>query len=221
MIETIVGLLGSKQDIILPVMIAGGSGLLIRYALATVGQRWVCTYHHTLTFILLPIITLVITKVISGNLTLSIGMVGALSIVRFRNPVKNPFELVILFSLLTIGIAAGVNMQWALLLLGLILVSVFGAHILEKIYALKNTPLFSLSFDEGMPANLIETRSKKAIEGLLGADSLQNVQLDKENDIYNYRLAFRTREETDLMIKHLQDNPEIDSVNVRYSGNLA
>ena len=93
MIDTIIEQLQSRQDIILPVVIAGMSGLFIRYALAAVGQRWACTYHHTLTFTLLPIITLVITKVISGNLTLSIGMVGALSIVRFRNPVKNPFEL--------------------------------------------------------------------------------------------------------------------------------
>ncbi len=220
MFDTLFELLKAKQDIILPIVIAGSSGFLIRYALSAVGQRWVATYHHTLTFVLLPLITLVITKVISGNLTLSIGMVGALSIVRFRNPVKNPFELVILFSLLTIGIAAGVNAQWALLLLGLVLATVFGAHFLEKIYARQNTPLFSLSFDEGMPANLIETRSKKVIDALLQAESLQNVQLDKQNDIYSYRLAFRTRQETDQMIKRLQLDPEIDSVNVRYSGNL-
>jgi len=202
-------------------MVAGLSGLLIRYALSAVGQRWVRTYHHTLTFTLLPIITLVITKVISGNLTLSIGMVGALSIVRFRNPVKNPFELVILFSLLTIGIAAGVTMKWAILLLVLVLGAIVGAHVMERVYALRKTPLFSLSFDEGMPANLIETKSTEAIESLMGADALQHVQVDKENATYNYRLAFRTREETDQMLKFLQGNPGIETVNVRYSCDVA
>jgi hypothetical protein len=221
MLNMIIDQVMSRQDIVFPIVVAGLSGLMIRYTLAAVGQRWVQTYHHTLSFILLPIITLVITKVISGNLTLSIGMVGALSIVRFRNPVKNPFELVILLSLLTIGIAAGVALEWALLLLFLVLGAVVGAHILEKIYALRNSPLFALSFDEGMPANLIETRSKLAIESLIQMDALQNLQMDKQSDTYNYRLAFRTREETDQMLRLLQANPDIEQVNVRYSGSPA
>lgn len=206
------------QHIIVPLLAAGASGLLIRFALAAVGQRWVRTYHHTLTFALLPIVTLVITKVISGNLTLSIGMVGALSIVRFRNPVKNPFELVMLFSLLTIGIAAGVDLRWAGVLLATVLVTIVGAHWLEKFYAQRSTPLFSLSFDEGMPANLIETKCKQSIDALVGNDAVQNVQLDKENESYSYRLAYRTREETDQMLHFLQEHPDVEHLNVRYSG---
>jgi len=210
-----------QRDIIMSVLVAGLSGLLIRYALSSVGQRWVRTYHHTLTFILLPIIALVITKVISGNLTLSIGMVGALSIVRFRNPVKNPFELVIMFSLLTIGIASGVSLKWAVLLLALVLLALVGARTLEKFYMLRNRPLFSLSFEEGMPAHLIETMSKQPVELLLRADALQNVQLDKSQDVYNYRLAYRTRKETDEMLQYLQGNPSIENVSVRYAGGEA
>ena len=56
------------------------------------------------------------TKVISNNIALSLGMVGALSIVRFRNPVKNSLELVIYFALIAIGIASGVNSFYAILL---------------------------------------------------------------------------------------------------------
>ena len=37
----------------------------------------------------------IITLSISDNLALSLGMIGALSIVRFRNPVKNPLEIII------------------------------------------------------------------------------------------------------------------------------
>ena len=50
-----------------------------------------------------------ITSVISNNIALSLGMVGALSIVRFRTPVKNPSELVIYFILITLGIVVNVN----------------------------------------------------------------------------------------------------------------
>ena len=61
------------------------SGLSIRISLSLAKQKWASTYHHTMSYILLPLITLVITKVISGNIALSLGMIGALSIVRFRD----------------------------------------------------------------------------------------------------------------------------------------
>jgi len=57
-------------------------------------------------------ITMVITLIImtiSGNLVLSLGMVGALSIVRFRTPIKDPVDLVFIFWAITVGIANGVG----------------------------------------------------------------------------------------------------------------
>jgi len=57
-------------------------------------------------------ITMVITLIImtiSGNLILSLGMVGALSIVRFRTPIKDPVDLVFIFWAITVGIANGVG----------------------------------------------------------------------------------------------------------------
>ena len=62
--------------------------------------------------VLLPIITYIITQVISGNIALSLGMVGALSIVRFRNPVGSPLELTVYFCAITMGISAGVSLKW-------------------------------------------------------------------------------------------------------------
>ena len=64
------------------------SGLIIKYSLMFSNQKWVENFHSTITFMTLPVITFVITKVIYDNIALSLGMIGALSIVRFRNPVK-------------------------------------------------------------------------------------------------------------------------------------
>ena len=72
-------------EILATLILAMLSGLSIRIMLSLVKQRWVSTYHHTMSYILLPVITFVITKVITGNIALSLGMVGALSIIRFRN----------------------------------------------------------------------------------------------------------------------------------------
>ena len=55
-----------------------------------------------------------ITEVISSNIALSLGMVGALSIVRFRTPVKSPLELVNYFMLITIGIVLNANPNYAI-----------------------------------------------------------------------------------------------------------
>ena len=87
------------------------SSFLTRYLLITINQKWIQTSSHTYTLFLLPIITFFITKAISGNLALSIGMVGALSIVRFRHPVRSPLELSIYFYSIAAGIAASVNVS--------------------------------------------------------------------------------------------------------------
>jgi len=54
-------------------------------------------------------VTSLIIMTISGNLILSLGMVGALSIVRFRTPIKDSMDLVFLFWAISVGIANGVN----------------------------------------------------------------------------------------------------------------
>ena len=47
--------------------------LFIRIVLQLVGQIWITTTAHTPTLVMLPIITYIITKVISGNIALSLG----------------------------------------------------------------------------------------------------------------------------------------------------
>ena len=61
------------------------------------------------TFIPLAIITTLVITVIKFSLALSLGLVGALSIVRFRAAIKEPEELVYLFFIIAIGLANGAN----------------------------------------------------------------------------------------------------------------
>ena len=72
---------------------------------------------QTVSFLILPLITYVITNTIANNIALSLGMIGALSIVRFRHPVKSPLELIMYFALITVGIAASVRTKWAVQLI--------------------------------------------------------------------------------------------------------
>ena len=99
MIEIITSkiLFGLTLKFILQVCLACFLGSFISYSLIISGQSWAKNFTNITTYALLPLISLVITQTISGNIALSLGMVGALSIVRFRHPVKTPLELTIYF----------------------------------------------------------------------------------------------------------------------------
>lgn len=56
------------------------------------------------------VLTCMVTLAISTNIVISLGMVGALSIVRYRTAVKDPMDLLYLFWAITSGIAAGAGM---------------------------------------------------------------------------------------------------------------
>ena len=66
-------------------------------------------HHFTDIFIPLAIVTTLVITVIKFSLALSLGLVGALSIVRFRAAIKEPEELVYLFFIIGIGLANGAN----------------------------------------------------------------------------------------------------------------
>jgi len=65
--------------------------------------------------------TLIIT-VVKSSLALSLGLVGALSIVRFRSAIKDPEELVFLFIAISIGLGLGAN-QWRITLISFVILS--------------------------------------------------------------------------------------------------
>ena len=65
--------------------------------------------HFSETFVPLAIITTLVITVVKFSLALSLGLVGALSIVRFRAAIKEPEELVYLFFIIGVGLAAGAN----------------------------------------------------------------------------------------------------------------
>ena len=122
----------SYFEYLLLILLASGLGLSIRYVLGYGKQSWVMTMHHTLSYCLLPSITMIITFLISGNLALSLGMIGALSIVRFRNPVKSPLELVLFFALITIGIGTAVNFKLSILLTLMINIFIFSFFKIDE-----------------------------------------------------------------------------------------
>ncbi len=62
-----------------------------------------------ITMVIVSVVTSLIVMAISGNLALSLGMIGALSIIRFRTPIKDPKDTAFLFWSVTEGIVCGIS----------------------------------------------------------------------------------------------------------------
>ena len=193
------------------------SGLILRFSLSITGQNWVKTYQQTIAFLILPVVTYVITKTITGNIALSLGMIGALSIVRFRNPVKSALELVMYFVLITIGIAASVNMDFAYILVTTCLLVIGGTrlsqYILKKFFS---RPFYNVSFNEGMSLNTIEIYSSKSMEDIEKNQNIKNMVVLKDSNEYIYRLSFENSKELNSFKDSIKERNEITKIDVSY-----
>ena len=164
------------------------SSTYLRFLLVLLKQDWIKTVAHTATLSLLPILTYIITNVISGNIALSLGMVGALSIVRFRNPVRSPLELSVYFGAITMGITAAVSLKWLVLLLLSVTAAGVFLYLVNKVsYFLTREEFFITSFSEGNPLSTLVISSSEKIESLSGSNYLVAQSIDK--DIITYTFA--------------------------------
>jgi len=162
-------------------------GFYFRFIMQAFGQTWIMTKAHTATIIILPIITYVITSVISGNIALSLGMVGALSIVRFRNPVRSPLELSTYFGAITMGIAASVSIKWLLFLILSITAALIALIIVDFLYnKILNRPLFITSFSEGNTLSILTIKASNSISICEQSDMLQSKVLSKDSITYSF-----------------------------------
>ena len=96
---------------------------------------------------LISVITAAIVLAMQSNLVISLGMVGALSIVRFRTAIKEPMDLMFLFWSISIGIICGANLFTIAILASLVIT--IGLLVLEL------TPI-------GMAASLLVVSAKDA-----------------------------------------------------------
>ena len=146
------------MDELTPIGILIFGGLLLRFALTLSGQAWAKSHAQTVAFMILPVITYVITKTITGNIALSLGMIGALSIVRFRHPVKSALELIMYFDLITIGIATSVRTKWAIQLVICSVIIIFLVKFLQIFLNKYGKSFYNISFNSmhglGTPEDL-------------------------------------------------------------------
>ena len=194
------------------------SGFFIYVTLIIIRQNWVNTVHYLMTFLLLPPITFIITNVISNNLALSLGMIGALSIVRFRNPVKNPFELVIFFGLITLGITFGVSSKFGLLLFVIIESVLIFSKIIEflaKKFNFSNLFKYSFSVNDGVLKNFVQVESISKIDYLDNNPDLIYFSTNNK-DNFTYKISVKDRAQIKEIREKISSEKNLVNIDVRY-----
>ena len=143
-----------------------------------------------MTLVMLTLITTPVVMCIKSDLSLSMGMVGALSIVRFRTAVKDPMDTAYMFWALTMGILLGAELYVIALVVVLgISVVLFLTTFLK--FASPNTYLLVLHYDENAEYDINQQlrrtvkqrrlRSKTVTRS--GAEMTVEVRLDNTQDL--------------------------------------
>lgn len=92
-------------------------------------------------FLLIAFTTMLIISIVKSSLALSLGLVGALSIVRFRAAIKEPEELVYLFFAISIGLGLGANQTLIVVIAFLVgMLIIWGRHLIRR----KKNPYLNL-----------------------------------------------------------------------------
>lgn len=115
----------SWEDILLNIVLAAVLGFFIFLSYAISHRGTIYSRKFNASLVILAVLTGTVMTVIGNNIALSLGMVGALSIVRFRSAIKDPLDIGFLFWGIAAGITAGA---------GLYFVALMGTAIIAVIY---------------------------------------------------------------------------------------
>ncbi|MBQ0037816.1 MAG: DUF4956 domain-containing protein [Clostridiales bacterium] len=100
----------SPLDMVLTILLAFGIGLFIFFVYKKTYQGVMYSSSFGMTLIALTMITSQVILAVTSNVVLSLGMVGALSIVRFRTAIKEPLDIAFLFWSIAAGIILAAGM---------------------------------------------------------------------------------------------------------------
>ncbi|MBQ6256288.1 MAG: DUF4956 domain-containing protein [Clostridia bacterium] len=177
-------------NVAIALLVALAAGAIIAVVYKKTYRGVLYSPSFTLTLILLCLVTTPVVMAIGSNVALSMGMVGALSIVRFRTAVKDPLDTAYMFWAITMGILIGSN-AYVIAVVALLGIAVI---LLAISYLRLRTPngyLLVLHYDEDAQVDIENTlkrnvrfyrmRSKTVTRN--GAEMTVEIRLDHRVNI--------------------------------------
>ena len=165
-------------------------GLIIAFVYKRCYRGVLYSPNFAMTLVMLTLITTPVVMCIKSDVALSMGMVGALSIVRFRTAVKDPMDTAYMFWALTMGILLGAELHLiALLVVAAISAIMFLLTFIK--FTNTNGYLLVLHYDEDAEYDITQQlrrsvkhrrlRSKTVTRA--GAEMTYEVRLDNKQDL--------------------------------------
>lgn len=203
-------------DVIANVLVALVCGTIIAllYRFTYRGLNYSSTF--TISLVMLTMITAIVIMVIGNNLARAFGMVGAMSIIRFRTAVKDTSDIMFIFFSLAIGLAAGVKL-YSIAIAGTIIIglvylvaSVFNVSVpIRREFLLQIT-----ARNSGLPENPFQQwfstycrRHKLVNMKTLGDEESDEVE-------FSYYLNLRDREKGKELLSAIRQIPGVKAVNL-------
>lgn len=152
----------SAIRISLTLLVAFAIGMFIYQIYKRSYQSVVYTKSFSMSLVMMTMITALVIMAVTSNVVLSLGMVGALSIVRFRAAIKDPMDIVFMFWAIAAGIVAGAGFY----VLGLVGSFVIGTVIFVFSGSIKeDTPyLFVVHFTNDEDEEKIINKVKSTVD---------------------------------------------------------
>ncbi|NFV11569.1 DUF4956 domain-containing protein [Clostridium sporogenes] len=146
------------SQVVLCLIITAIAASFIFYIYKDTFRGVVYSYTYNIALVIMSLLTSLIVLTISSNVALSLGMVGALSIVRFRTAIKDPMDVMYMFWAITVGIACGAKI-YSVAILGSIFVGL-AIKLLTNYKVKNNTYMFIIHYEERVNEKLIISLQK-------------------------------------------------------------
>ncbi len=176
----------SVGSMALSLIIAFAIGLFIVYVYRKTYTGVVYSKAYALCIIMLSMVTAMIIRTISSNISLSLGMVGALSIVRFRTAIKEPVDTSFMFWGISAGIMAGAGLYIPAIVASLMVgVLYFGSYLLG--FRVSNRYLLVVKYNEKAHTEVLAKlkkirRFKVRSKSVFGKEAEISIELDLKDD---------------------------------------
>ena len=167
----------TTSDIAVALLIAALLGIYIFIIYRIVTRKSFYSQSFNISLVALALITAGIILTIQSSVVISLGMVGALSIVRFRTAIKDPMDLVFLFWSISIGIICGAGLfEIAILLSAIVTVMLL---LLDLVPVVKSPMLLVVnSSDIHGEAAIMDVVKKYTRSSHISSRNLTSQQLD-------------------------------------------
>ena len=151
---------------------------------------------------LLSTITFLVILIVKSSLALSLGLVGALSVIRFRTPVKEPEDLAFLFLSIGIGIGYGATQIYLTTIVFLTITIIIWFFLSKQNQNIKNDFNFIIE-SKSQNKDKVFTETQKMLKEFSVQATFVKLEQDNDKFVLYFRVSFQNVRNINIMTQNL------------------